>query len=312
MINNFLETKAGKRIAAGFAVFVVVVIGAIIYAFMTKEPESASANNEDKTGKTKESSEVRGQYDATPYSGKWYSNRTDEITIELKTDGTYQATAWLSKGTYHLIDNGVMVLEDKEGKTKKFKLQTKMGSTVMYLKEDKEEIYLYPNEEVKEKMETEISEQAEAAQQVVSQMWMDILQQEEWENKTDKRTFTLTFKDDEFIQKKIEQGKKEEEITYKYRIVSIDYEQSSAVFVMSRTDSHDQKQDVVFKIKEEGSKYILLGNPGTFDWITTFEKSYAAVTPTQDGTTRSDTVKKTTETVDKDGNKVMITEKVKG
>ena len=49
MINNFLETNAGNRIAAGFAVFVVVVIGAIIYAFMTKEPESASANNEDKT-----------------------------------------------------------------------------------------------------------------------------------------------------------------------------------------------------------------------------------------------------------------------
>ena len=129
---------------------------------------------------------------------------------------------------------------------------------------------------------------------------------------TDKRTFTLTFKDDEFIQKKkIEQGKKEEEVTYKYRIVSIDYEQSSAVFVMSRTDSHDQKQDVVFKIKEEGSKYILLGNPGTLTGSLPL-KSYAAVTPTQDGTTRSDTVKKTTETVDKDGNKVIITEKVKG
>lgn len=83
-----------------------------------------------------------------------------------------------------------------------------MGSTVMYLKEDEEEIYLYPNEEVKEKMETEISEQAEAAQQVVSQMWMDILQQGEWENKTDKRTFTLTFKDDEFIQKKSNKEKR--------------------------------------------------------------------------------------------------------
>lgn len=312
MINNFLETKAGKRIAAGIAVFIVVVIGAILYAFMTKEPEPASANNKDNAEKTQESSEVRGQYDATPYSGKWYSNRADEMTIELKTDGTYQATDWLSKGTYYLVDNGVMVLEDTEGKTKKFKLQTKMGSTVMYLKEDEEEIYLYPNEEVKEKMETEISEQAEAAQQVISQMWMDILQQEKWENKTDKRTFTLTFKDDEFIQKKIEQGKNEEEVTYKYRIVSMDYEQSNAIFVMSRTDSHNQKQEVVFKIKEEGSKYILLGNPGTFDWITTFEKSYATVTPTQDGTTRSDTVKKTTETVDKEGNKMIITEKIKG
>lgn len=202
-----METKAGKRIAAGFAVFVVVVIGTIIYAFMTKEPEPTSTN-EDNIEKTQESSEVRGQYDATPYSGKWYSNRTDEMTIELKTDGTYQASAWLSKGTYHLIDNGVVVLEDKEGKKKKFKLQTKMGSTVMYLKEDEEEIYLYPNEEVKEKMETEISEQAEAAQQVVSQMWMDILQQGEWENKTDKRTFTLTFKDDEFIQKKSNKEKR--------------------------------------------------------------------------------------------------------
>ena len=130
MINNFLETKAGKRIAAGFAVFVVVVIGTIIYAFMTKEPEPTSTN-EDNIEKTQESSEVRGQYDATPYSGKWYSNRTDEMTIELKTDGTYQASAWLSKGTYHLIDNGVVVLEDKEGKKKKFKLQTKMGSTCL-------------------------------------------------------------------------------------------------------------------------------------------------------------------------------------
>ncbi len=41
------------------------------------------------------------------------------MTIELKTDGTYQASAWLSKGTYHLIDNGVVVLEDKEGKKEK-------------------------------------------------------------------------------------------------------------------------------------------------------------------------------------------------
>ncbi len=312
MINNFLETKAGKRIAAGLSVFVVVIIGGIFYALMTKGPEPATANEEEKVEKTQESSEVRGQYDATPYSGKWYSNRVDEMTIELKTDGTYQASTWLSDGTYYLIDNGVMVLEDKEGETKKFKLQTKMGSTILYSKEEKEDIYLYPNEEVKEKMEAEVSEQAAAAQQVVSQMWMDILQQGEWENKTDKRTFTLAFKDDEFIQKKSEQGKKEEEVTYKYRIVSIDAEQDGAIFVMNRTDSHNQKQDLVFKIKEEGSNYSLLGNPGAFDWITTFEKSYAAITPTQDGTTRSDTVKKTTETVDKDGNKVIITEKEKG
>ncbi len=59
MIND-LETKAGKRIAAGFAVFVVVVIGTIIYAFMTKEPEPTSTN-EDNIEKTQEKdSEIKG------------------------------------------------------------------------------------------------------------------------------------------------------------------------------------------------------------------------------------------------------------
>ena len=54
-----METKAGKRIAAGFAVFVVVVIGAIIYAFMTKEPEPASTN-EDNVEKRKKAVKSEG------------------------------------------------------------------------------------------------------------------------------------------------------------------------------------------------------------------------------------------------------------
>lgn len=130
------------------------------------------------------------------------------MVLELKTDGTYRASSWLAAGKYYLVDNGYLVLEDKEGTMKKLKLQSRMGSTIFYLKEDKEEIYFYPNEEVKVKMEEEITEQAEAAQQVISQAWLDVLQQGAWENTNTDRTFTLEFKDGKLIQKKSKKTKR--------------------------------------------------------------------------------------------------------
>lgn len=48
-----------------------------------------------------------------------------------------------------------------------------------------------------------MSEQIEAAQQAVSQMWMDILMQGTWENTNTSRSFTLEFGEDTFTQKKM-------------------------------------------------------------------------------------------------------------
>lgn len=78
---------------------------------------------------------------------------------------------------------------------------------------------------------------------------------------------------------------------------------------LSRTDSNDRKQDINFKITEEGSKYILAGPVGTFKWNSYYEKKYDDVTLTQDGTTRDDLPERTIETTDEEGNKVIITER---
>ena len=162
----------------------------------------------------------------------------------------------------------------------------------LYLKEDKEEIYFYPNEEVKVKMEEEITEQAEAAQQVISQAWLDVLQQGAWENTNTDRTFTLEFKDGKLIQKKIEEDKTVNELTYDYRVVTVNPDQDGAVFVITKIDDNGRKEEVSFSIGEKGSKYALRGDPGSFNWITIYEKEYEAVSPTQDGTTREEATKK--------------------
>lgn len=292
MIKNFLETKTGRNFLIGITVFFVVVLGLTSYSLFSNTANREETTKKGQTEETAESKERLGEYSATTYSGKWYSNRSDEMVLELKTDGTYRASSWLAAGKYYLVDNGYLVLEDKEGTMKKLKLQSRMGSTIFYLKEDKEEIYFYPNEEVKVKMEEEITEQAEAAQQVISQAWLDVLQQGAWENTNTDRTFTLEFKDGKLIQKKIEEDKTVNELTYDYRVVTVNPDQDGAVFVITKIDDNGRKEEVSFSIGEKGSKYALRGDPGSFNWITIYEKEYEAVSPTQDGTTREEATKK--------------------
>ncbi|EMF0227087.1 hypothetical protein [Enterococcus hirae] len=268
MIKNFLETKTGRNFLIGVTVFFVVVLGLTSYSLFSNTANREETTKKGQTEETAESKERLGEYSATTYSGKWYSNRSDEMVLELKTDGTYRASSWLAAGKYYLVDNGYLVLEDKE------------------------EIYFYPNEEVKVKMEEEITEQAEAAQQVISQAWLDVLQQGAWENTNTDRTFTLEFKDGKLIQKKIEEDKTVNELTYDYRVVTVNPDQDGAVFVITKIDDNGRKEEVSFSIGEKGSKYALRGDPGSFNWITIYEKEYEAVSPTQDGTTREEATKK--------------------
>ncbi|OTP06968.1 hypothetical protein A5844_002674 [Enterococcus sp. 10A9_DIV0425] len=306
MIKNFLETKSGRKIAAGLGIFLVAVFGLIVYAVLTTDNGTDATEKNEKQPQVEE---VKGHYSATIYSGTWYSNRSDDLKIELNKDGTYRAsTDWFGPGKYYLIEGGKLVLENKKEETKEFSLQTRRGSTIFYLKEGKEEIYLYPTEEIRDKLEAELTEQVEAAEKAVTQKWMDILQQGTWKDENDKRTFTLSFREDEYTQKKIENDKKDEERKFTYRIISVSTEQDGASFVVSRIDESDVQQEITFRIVEEGSKYKLIGTAGSFVWNTYFEKNYEEVELTQDGTTRSDTTK-TRETTDEEGNKVTITEK---
>lgn len=117
MLKNFLETKAGRNIIIGLAVLIVVVITLVTYSLMSGKPkETAQAN--DKTEQTQESKETIGRYNGTIYSGTWYSNRSDDMYIELDADGTYWASSWIPKGEYYLKDQNIMVLEAEDGKTK--------------------------------------------------------------------------------------------------------------------------------------------------------------------------------------------------
>lgn len=310
MIKNFLETKAGRNMAIGLGILAVLVLAIVGYSLMNRGTDTENATNDSQREETNQSSETRGQYSGTLYSGKWYSNRSDDMTIELDSDGTYWATSWIERGKYYMTGTSTMVLEDEKGEKKEFQLQQRMGSTIMYRKEDDEEIFLYPNEEIKEKMEAEDAEQIESAENAVNQMWSDVLQKGKWEDVNAQRTFTLEFKEKEYIQTKIEgEEDKKEEVRYKYTIKSIVTEREGATFTLSRVDSNDKQDEITFKITEEGSKYILAGRTGTFMWHSYYEKKYEDVTLTQDGTTREDAPQKTTETTDENGNRVIITER---
>ena len=82
-------------------------------------------------------------------------------------------------------------------------------------------------------------------------MWMDILMQGTWENTNNSRSFTLKFGEDTFTQKKIEEGRSDEEVTFEYRIVSFDTDHEGANFVVNRTDSGNlQKPSLLESLKK--------------------------------------------------------------
>lgn len=206
MLKNFLETESGKKIIIGLGLFVVVVAGLVGYSLMNTT-QANTDQSADSTTEEQATTESRDRFNATIYSGTWYSNLPDDTEIELATDGTYKVSSdWFESGIYYLNTSGQVVLENDNKQTKEFALQTKMGNTILYREEDGEDLYLYPTEEVKAQLEAEISEQIEAAQRAVSQMWMDILMQGTWENTNNNRSFTLVFGEDTFTQKKIEEA----------------------------------------------------------------------------------------------------------
>lgn len=78
MIKNFLETKTGRNFLIGVTVFFVVVLGLTSYSLFSNTANREETTKKGQTEETAESKERLGEYSATTYSGKWYSNRSDE------------------------------------------------------------------------------------------------------------------------------------------------------------------------------------------------------------------------------------------
>lgn len=313
MLKNVLETKEGKRMAIITVIGLFFVITIIIFSIFSGDKSADKGTQDNRVSQPSKNVTTSSEYamkNAIVYQGTWYSNRADGMVVELKSDGTYTASAWLSKGTYSL-DGDMMLLKDEKQGIKKFKLQTKSGQTVMYLNEANEEIYLYPNKELLQESENKQEEIDGDLVNLVNQKWSDILYQNSWEAKTGNAKFTITFYQDKYVQVKEDPDGKKETHTFNYRIVSQEVEEEKSTYKISRTSESGEVDEVTFTVSEGKSTYQLAGSTGTFLWVPSYEKLKSEVQLTQDGTTKKDAPLETTVTTDENGNPVTITEKIK-
>lgn len=311
MLKNLMETTQGKRIIYAMGVVALVVISIVGYSLFGTRSNADGAGNDGDATTSETSREVPGQYSGNAYSGRWYSSREDRMIVDLDPEGTYRAnSSWLSSGTYFLTDQNVMVFENTHGEKKEFHLQTRMGNTVMYLRDGDEEIFLYPSQELREQMQSENAQQLEAAQDVINQAWKDVMIQGSWEDLGTDYSYKLSFSEDEFVQEKIKRDDDSiEKETFSYRIISMVTEENGVRVVLSRVDDRDRMRDITFRIREEHGIYKLSGTPGTFLWTSTFETLAEDIELTQAGLTREDAGDITTATTDEDGNRVVISER---
>lgn len=310
MLKNLLETKEGKRLTILIVLAFFFAVGVLILFSFSDGTSKELATQDSKIQKSIKDVTSSSEYakkNAVVYQGTWYSNRSDNMIVELKSDGSYTASVWLSKGTYSL-NGDTMVLKDERKGSKKFKLQTKSGQTIMFLNEDNEEIYLYPNEDLLKESENQQEEIDDDLSNLVNQKWSDILYQNSWESKTGNTKFNITFYQDKYVQTKEESDGKKESYTFEYRIISQEVEEEKSTYKISRTSETGEVDEVTFTVSEGDSTYELAGNTGTFLWVPSYEKLKSEVQLTQDGTTKEDAPLETTITTDENGNKVTITE----
>lgn len=312
MIKNLIETKEGRKVVTVFGL-VVLVIGIFIWSY-------SSGSEQVKADKTKESTELvikketeREVNNATIYSGKWYSNRSDNTVIELQLDGKYSASNWITTGTYRLVGQ-TMVFEDQTHGNKTFQLQTRFGNTVMYLKEGEEEILLFPNEEVKSKILNHFSSEKENMENLQNQKWLDILRNTAWLAENQGMKYNMLFSRDSYEQVKVDDTKDENESkVFDYRIISQELEEKSCLFVIARNKQESSEvEEISFRITEEETQYVLSAAPGMFLWTATYKKALSDVSLTQNGTLKEESENITEVTTDEDQNQVVTIEDKEG
>lgn len=306
MIKNILETKEGKKIIIGLLVLIVGIVGSVFYFKNSdnKVKETVDQKKEVKKIEKEHDFEIKN---GTIYSGTWYSNYNDMV-IEMGANGKYKASNWMSKGNYFLKNN-TMYFEDETNGETLFKLQTFTGNTIMYLKKDDQEIFLYPSEEVKEKHQNLSNSIEESNELLINQKWLDILTKGTWEFEDTHSSFELTFKNETINQVSYEGEEVKEKQEYGYRIISQDVFDNGCTFTISLTVENNV-YEAKLNISEKNSEYELISEIGTFYWQNKYTKDFSEVPLTQDGLTMSDAPDDIIETVDEEGANVTIKEEI--
>jgi len=306
IIKNLLETRSGKIIAAitGSSIIVIIIFIVSIVIFSNVEDDEESQGELEEVIELDDT--IAGEI---LYSGVWYSNRPDQAVLTLSKDGSYTSTAWIFNGHF-LIEDKQIILEESGRGTIMLELHTIRGETVLYDPENG--YYFYSSQE---QLENAISIQQgfnvlEA--DVEEQKWLDILKQGVWTYANDGFQYSMTFSD-YYIE--IESIFEEElsKATFEYYIEAIDIHEDHAVDISFRRKRQEVEKvflPAIFRIRETDTKYVITAQVGTFIWNNTFEKPITEVELTQNGVTEAQRSELQSISIDEDGNRVIVRERV--
>lgn len=292
-IKNIVESKEGKRI-----VFIAIGIFITMFSFIfyslffhrgTNENSEATASSKPLSAseQKKEDLNLVERNEALVYRGIWYSDRADGMVLELKNDGTYQSTSWLTTGQYRLVDTK-LVLTDKEKEEVSFELMTRLGETIFFYEDNEgNTTYFYPSVALMERAKEIIDSSGEEIDEIISQKWNDVLLQGSWTGTTMNSQVLIDFTEDTFVQRKVEDGNEISRIFY-YRIISEDISETLCVLELSVTDENSAVMTFEVTLEETQFGYRMHSLPGMFLWVNDYEKPHQAVRLTQTGIFREE------------------------
>ncbi len=284
MLKNFLETKQGKRLFTIVVLLIIGIIGAVI--FILSSSDNDRRTEESTIESTVSSVEQQRTNRAAVYSGKWYSDREDEMVIELLEDGTFRASTWLTKGTYRFDQKEQIILEDEQIGEVAFDLKMKHGRTIMQTIDEEKEFFLYPDKKLMDKVLDENVQQEAVVEDLIYQKWLDVLTQGEWEKESSNTEYTLSFSKDSYKQEKKTESEETEVQEKDYVITSLETDEDSCLFVIDLLG--ETNETIKFRITESETIYELNATPGTFKWQSSYQKLISEVDLTQDGTQKSE------------------------
>ncbi|MGA5590988.1 hypothetical protein ACPCF3_06265 [Enterococcus mundtii] len=292
-LKNIVESKEGKRIVIIASVIFITMFSFIFYSIFfhhgTNGHSKTTASSERLSFSEQRDEELNlvERNEALVYRGIWYSDRADGMVLELKNDGTYQSTSWLTTGQYRLVDTK-LVLTDKEKEEVSFELMTRLGETIFFYEDNEgDTTYFYPSVELLEKAKEMIDSGEDEANERINQKWNDVLLQGSWTNTTMNSHVLIDFTENTFVQRKVEDGK-ETSRTFHYRIISEDVSETLCVLELSVTDENSAVKKFEITLEETQFGYRMNSLPGMFLWVNDYEKPHQAVRLTQTGVFREE------------------------
>ncbi|MBO0462803.1 MULTISPECIES: hypothetical protein [unclassified Enterococcus] len=290
-LKNIVESKEGKRIVIIASVIFITMFSFIFYSIFFhrgingNSETTASSERLSLSEQREEELNLVEKNEALVYRGIWYSDRADGMVLELKSDGTYQSTSWLTTGQYRLVDTK-LVLTDKEKEEVSFELMTRFGETIFFYEDnDGNTTYFYPNVDLREKAKEMADSGGEETHEMISQKWSDVLIQGSWSNTTMNSHVLIDFTEDTYVQRKMEDGKEITKI-FSYRIISEDVSETLCVLELSVIDEHSAVNKFEITLEETPFGYRMYSLPGMFLWVNDYEKPQQAVRLTQTGVFR--------------------------